>query len=116
MPRAPSAVPDRGARIYEDHCALCHGSRGEGVPGAYPGLAGNRAVLLPVTSNLVQVVLYGGFPPSTRLNPRPFGMPPYAVTLTDADVAAVLSYLRASWGNRAAPVTELDVARQRSTQ
>jgi mono/diheme cytochrome c family protein len=115
VPRAPAAVIDRGAAVYKDHCAQCHGSRGEGVPGAYPKLAGNRAVLLPVTSNLVQIVLYGGFPPSTRLNPRPFGMPPYAVTLSDAEVAAVLSYLRASWGNRAAPVTELDVARQRGT-
>lgn len=113
VPRAAAAVLDRGGRLYRDHCVQCHGERGEGVPGAYPRLAGNRAVLLPVSSNLVQVALYGGFPPATRENPRPFGMPPFAVLLGDADIAAVLSYIRGSWGNRAAPVSELAVSQQR---
>lgn len=112
----PSAtVLDQGARLYEQQCAQCHGERGQGVAGAYPPLAGNRAVNLPVTSNLVQVVLHGGYAPATSGNPRPFGMPPFALTMTDADVAAVLSFIRASWGNRAPPVSELAVAQQRSS-
>ncbi len=116
----PSAPPrpdvaQRGAKLYERDCAACHGDRGEGVPGAYPALAGNRAVTLPVTANLVQVVLHGGFPPATAGNPRPFGMPPFATLLGDADVAAVLTHIRTSWGNRAAPVAEVDVSRQRGT-
>lgn len=113
-PRAFSQVLERGGRVYGDHCVQCHGRKGEGVPGAYPPLAGNRAVQLAVTANLVQVVLHGGFPPATQGNPRPFGMPPYAVVLNDADVAAVLSYIRSSWGNKAAPVSELAVSQQRS--
>lgn len=112
---APAPVLDRGAKVYEQNCAKCHGEQGQGVPGAYPPLAGNRAVTLPVTSNLVQVVLNGGFPPATRGHPRPFGMPPFATTLSDADVAAVLTYVRASWNNRAAPVSELQVGQQRSS-
>lgn len=110
------AVPtlERGGKLYADHCAQCHGDKGQGVAGAYPPLARNRAVNLPVTANLVQVVLHGGFPPATAGNPRPFGMPPYAMVMGDADTAAVLTFLRASWGNQAAPVSELDVARQRS--
>jgi mono/diheme cytochrome c family protein len=84
-------VAERGAKLYENHCAQCHGQRGEGIAGAYPALAGNRAVTMPVTANLVQVVLNGGFAPATAGNPRPFGMPPYATFLSDADVAAVLS-------------------------
>ncbi|HVZ43371.1 MAG TPA: cytochrome c [Ramlibacter sp.] len=115
VPRASEAVVERGAKLYADHCARCHAERGEGVRGAYPALAGNRAVLLPITANLVQVVLFGGFAPATQLDPRPFGMPPYALQLSDADVAAVLTFVRSSWGNRAAPVTEFDVARQRGT-
>ena len=111
----PREVAERGAKVYERHCAACHGERGEGVSGAYPGLAGNRAVTLPVTANLVQVVLHGGFAPATAGNPRPFGMPPFATVLGDRDVAAVLTHIRASWGNRAAPVTEVDVSRQRGT-
>jgi mono/diheme cytochrome c family protein len=110
----PARVAERGAKVYGDRCAQCHGDKGEGVPGAYPALAGNRAVNLPVTSNLVQVVLGGGFPPATSGNARPFGMPPYATALSDEDVAAVISYIRMSWGNHSGTVSEGDVARQRS--
>jgi mono/diheme cytochrome c family protein len=113
VPQAAQSVLARGGRIYGEHCAQCHGERGEGVPGAYPALAGNRAVTLPVTANLVQVVLHGGYPPATRGHPRPYGMPPYATVLSDADVAAVLTYVRGSWNNRAAPVSELAVGQQR---
>jgi mono/diheme cytochrome c family protein len=112
--QVPAQVAERGARLYDKHCAQCHGEQGEGVRGAYPPLAGNRSVLLPVTANLVQVVLGGGFPPATAGNPRPFGMPPFVMALSDADVAAVLTHVRTSWGNQAAPVSELEVERQRS--
>lgn len=110
----PPRVAERGARLYADHCASCHGAQGQGVAGAYPPLAGNRAVTMPVTANLVQVVIHGGFAPSTEGHPRPFGMPPFALTLSDAEVAAVLSFVRGSWGNPGGLVTELDVAQQRS--
>jgi mono/diheme cytochrome c family protein len=110
----PTRVAARGAKIYGDNCAQCHGEQGQGVAGAYPALAGNRAVLLPQTANLVQVVLNGGYAPATAGNPRPYGMPPYLLVLGDADVAAVLTHLRTSWGNQAAPVSEFDVGRQRS--
>jgi len=112
----PAQMAERGARVYGEHCAQCHGERGEGVTGAYPPLAGNRAVTMPATANLVQVVIGGGFPPATAGNPRPFGMPPYATVLSDADVAAVLTHIRTSWGNRAAPVSELAVAQQRGSR
>ncbi len=113
--RAPMrTAAERGARLYERHCADCHGADGEGVANAYPALAGNRAVLLPVTVNLVQTILYGGFAPSTAGNPRPFGMPPFANELSDSDVAAILSHIRSAWGNQAAGVSELTVSQQRS--
>ena len=107
---------DRGGKIYEKHCADCHGSTGAGVPGAYPPLAGNRSVTLPVTGNLVQAVMYGGFAPVTQGNPRPFGMPPFVLELGDADTAAVLTYIRNAWGNQAPGVAEMDVNRFRSAQ
>jgi mono/diheme cytochrome c family protein len=112
----PAIVPSAtGAKLYEHHCAACHGEQGEGVPGAYPALAGNRAVLLDTPANLVHIVLEGGFAPSTAGNPRPFGMPPFAIELNDEDVAALLSFVRASWGNQAAPVSVLEVSRFRSS-
>lgn len=115
VPKAFSNVLERGGKLYGDHCAQCHGERGEGKKGAFPALAGNRAVMLPVTANLVQVILYGGYAPATRGHPRPFGMPPFALKLSDGEVADVLTYIRGSWGNKAAPVTELAVSRQRSS-
>lgn len=113
-PPVEAAVAGRGAKLYEQQCMQCHGERGEGVAGAYPALAGNRAVTMNSTANLVQIVLNGGFAPATAGNPRPFGMPPYVLVFSDADTAAVLSHIRNAWGNRAAPVSELDVSRQRN--
>ena len=114
-PPVPAAVAARGAKLYDQHCEQCHGARGEGVPQAYPPLAGNRAVSLPSAANLMQIVLNGGYAPATAGNPRPFGMPPYVLLLSDADVAAVLTHIRASWGNEAPPVTELEVNRLRDS-
>jgi len=114
---APAARTDaqaRGARLYETHCVACHGERGEGVRGAYPALAGSRAVTMASSANLVHVVLQGGFPPTTAGNPRPFGMPPFATMLSDAEVADLLTFVRSAWGNRGAPVSTLDVSRFRS--
>jgi mono/diheme cytochrome c family protein len=114
-PALPTRIAEQGAQVYRNQCAQCHGDNGEGVRGAYPALAGNRAVNLSNTSNLVQVVLGGGFPPATAGNPRPFGMPPYATVLSDDDVAAVLSHIRMSWGNQSGRVSELQVSQQRSS-
>ncbi len=109
---APGALA-RGAKLYEDHCVACHGAEGKGVPGAYPALAGSRSVTMALPANLVHIVLEGGFPPSTEGNPRPFGMPPFATTLDNGNVADLLSYIRSAWGNRAGAVSALDVNRYR---
>ena len=111
----PSRTLDLGGKLYGNHCAACHGDAGEGVPNAYPPLAGNRAVLMASPANLVQTVLNGGFSPATAAHPRPFGMPPYLLELSDADIAAVLTHVRRSWGNQAAAVSELDVLNLRGT-
>lgn len=103
------AVLAMGANIYEQQCAQCHGKAGQGAPGAYPALAGNRAVTMESVDNLVNIVRKGGFAPSTAGNPRPYGMPPYAHLLTDTEIAAVLSFIRQSWGHQASAVSELQV-------
>ena len=114
LPPIAPKVADRGAKLYDQHCAQCHGDKGTGVTGAYPPLAGNRAVTLASSANLVQIVVHGGFAPATAGNPRPFGMPPYMLVLGDSDIAAVLTHIRSAWGNRAAQVTELEVNRIRA--
>lgn len=118
-PTGPWAKPSAaGAALYERHCLQCHGDQGQGVAGAYPALSGNRAVTLGPAVNLVHIVLHGGYPPATAGNPRPFGMPPYMMDLSEAEVAELLNHLRSSWGHRASAVSALDVqlARERRTR
>jgi mono/diheme cytochrome c family protein len=107
---------DRGSRIYRDRCADCHGDDGEGTAGAFPALAGNRAVTMQVPANVIRVVLVGGYPPGTAGNPRPFGMPPFAPFLDDGEVADVVSYIRNAWGNRARPVDGHEAGRYRGAR
>lgn len=102
-----------GAETYEQHCASCHGKQGQGAPGIYPALAGNRAVTLEPSVNVLRIILQGGFAPATSANPRPFGMPPFAVALSDAEIAAVASHVRQQWGNQASPVTAFEVTQAR---
>jgi mono/diheme cytochrome c family protein len=64
--------------------------------------------------NAIRIVLNGGFAPGTAGNPRPYGMPPYGHLLGDDEVAAIVTYVRASWGNRAPPVSSTQVNRYRS--
>jgi mono/diheme cytochrome c family protein len=120
-PRISLQVATLGGKVYENQCLQCHGEQGEGVKTAtgevaYPALAGNRAVLLNDPTNLVQLVLYGGYGPATAGHPRPFGMPPAVLDLQDRDIAAVLTHLRTRWGNQASEVTALQVNRIRAEQ
>ena len=106
---ADATLVRHGAELYDKHCADCHGAQGQGATGIYPALAGNRAVTLASPANLVRVVVSGGFLPATAGNPRPYGMPPFGPVLNDADIAAVVSFVRGAWGNQAAPVSTLEV-------
>jgi mono/diheme cytochrome c family protein len=122
--RQPAAPPPDelmklGGRLYGQHCADCHGKDGRGAVGedgapAYPPLAGNRTLQLAEPVNAIRIVLNGGFAPATAGNPRPYGMPPYSPVLSDAEVAAVVSYVRASWGNGARMVTPSEVNNYRA--
>ena len=111
---APSAsVMARGGKVYEQQCAQCHGNQGQGEAGAFPALAGNRAVVLADPTNVLRVVLQGGYLPATAGNPRPHGMPPFQHTLADEEVAAVATFVRNSWGNQAPGVGTIEAYRAR---
>ena len=102
-----------GEQLYGQHCADCHGKAGEGKPGQYPPLAGNRVVTADDPTNVLQAIVGGGFAPATPGHPYPYGMPPFRTLLTDTEIAAVASYLRQSWGHRASAVRSLEVQRVR---
>ena len=113
VPPAPSATLSTGARIYKQHCESCHMPEGSGVPRVYPRLANNHAITMENPVNSIRIVLNGGFPPSTEGNQRPYGMPPFYQELSDEQIAAVVTYIRQSWGNNAPATAPIDVARSR---
>jgi cytochrome c6 len=86
-----SAVSD-GATIYGANCEACHGANGQG--GAFPALAGSAKVTASDPTALISLVKDGSGV-----------MPGYGMKLSDADIAAVLTYVRSSWGNNASAVT-----------
>jgi len=102
-------VLELGRRVYAKQCAMCHGDEGKGAPPAFPPLAGNRSIIMTTPVNPIRMVLNGGYPPGTKKNPRPYGMPPFSHILNDEEVAAVVTYIRVAWDNRGAPVNPAQV-------
>jgi mono/diheme cytochrome c family protein len=100
-----SLLMNFGRTVYKAHCASCHRDDGRGLPPDYPPLAGNASIQMQSAVNPIRMVLNGGFPPGTKGNPMPYGMPPFAQNLSDDEVAAVVTYIRAAWGNQGSAVS-----------
>lgn len=99
---APCQADPPGAQVFTDSCSACHQPQGQGIPGAFPALAGDTFVQGP-PAQAATVVLRGRG-----------GMPSFANDLSDEQISQVLSYVRSSWGNKADPVTPAVVADQRA--
>jgi ubiquinol-cytochrome c reductase cytochrome b subunit len=99
-----------GAAIYAANCAGCHNAAGTGTPGTYPPLAGNETVTGD-PKKVAHILLYGLNGP-LEVNGQKYNnvMPPWKGTLKNADIAAVATYVRSSWGNKASAITEAEVA------
>ncbi|HEY5210863.1 MAG TPA: c-type cytochrome [Stellaceae bacterium] len=94
-----------GGMLYLGQCARCHGADGRGdAAHAVPPLAGNPVVLGRDPTSAIHIVLDGGPPPAPGAT-APNRMPPFRALLSDVQTASVISFIRAGWGNRAAPVT-----------
>ena len=102
-----------GGPLYERNCRECHGPSGRGGPFDGPPLAGSAIVQGEDAASLINIILYGSDKPADIGSPSWEAMPAYARKFTDAEIAALGNFLRANWGNRAAPVTPEIVARQR---
>jgi mono/diheme cytochrome c family protein len=98
-------VMELGRKVYEKQCAVCHGAEGKGQAPQYPPLAGNQSITMASPVNSIRMVLNGGYPPGTRKNLRPHGMPPFSHILNDEQVAAVVTYIRVAWNNSGTPVS-----------
>jgi mono/diheme cytochrome c family protein len=96
-----------GQAAYEKSCADCHVADGTGIPGLYPPLAGNPNMNAKDPVSVIHILLAGSTKPLMGE-----GMPNYA-NLSDADLAAMSTYIRNSWGNNAPAVSESEVKKLR---
>jgi len=103
-----------GGAIYRDQCSACHGLDGHGVPRLFPSLADSSMVRSDDPTTLIRIVLRGARSVATASDPTAPGMPSYGWQLDDPQVAAVLTYLRNTWGSAAPAVSTQDVSRARS--
>lgn len=109
---AASPLAAAGQKVYSQNCSSCHGASGMGTPGAFPPLANNAFV----TGNAKDVIttVLNGKTGAITVNGASYNgtMPPWKASLSNKDVAAVVTYIRTGLGNnRASAVTEKDVAK-----
>lgn len=109
-----------GREVYlrEGHCATCHQKDGRGMVGIYPPLNARR--WLEDDSRLTKIVLHG-LHGSLRVRGESYGaspssppMPGFGALLDDREIAAVLTYVRHSFGNQLSPVLPATVTRVRA--
>jgi mono/diheme cytochrome c family protein len=94
-----------GEAVFVDTCAACHKRSGEGVAHLFPRLAGNVIATQNDPASLIRIILTGGRAASTDAMPTAPAMPSLGHRLGDDQVAAVVTYVRNSWGNAASPVS-----------
>jgi len=109
---AGAALAVDGKQLFGAKCAACHQASGLGVAGVFPPLAGAEWVL-GSEKVLIAILLHGVQGEMEVQGKKYNGAMPAFGTLADAELAAVLSYIRSDWGNQAAPVTAAAVAAQR---
>jgi cytochrome c oxidase subunit 2 len=86
-------LKQRGEKVYTANCAVCHQATGKGVPGAFPALDGDPVVNGP-RAEQINVVLNGKVTGSMQ-------MPAWKAVLSDTEIAAVITYTRNNWSNKA---------------
>lgn len=114
-PAAGDPLVTAGAAIYADACSACHKADGSGVPYLFPDLAHAPSVAARDPSTLIRVVLQGAETAATDQEPTAPQMPAFGWQLTDAQVAAVTTYIRNSWSHAAPEVTESAVRAARAS-
>jgi mono/diheme cytochrome c family protein len=107
---ASDAAMKTGLALYVDNCSACHGQAGDGASHLFPMLKDNSSARDPDPTTLIRVVLEGTQTAATDANPSATAMPAFGWKLNDAQIAAVLTYVRNSWANAAPAVSAHDVA------
>jgi cytochrome c oxidase subunit II len=98
----PVELVSRGEKVYAQHCVACHQATGRGVPPAFPPLAGSKVVNGPEEGQ-IDIVLNGK--PNTAM--QSFKQ------LSNVEIAAVITFTRNSWGNKASEVQPAEIKARR---
>jgi mono/diheme cytochrome c family protein len=103
----------RGQKIYEQTCLTCHQADAGGVPGMTPPLQKSPYVQGPATK-VINIVL-NGLNDGVEIDGESYSnpMPPFGTVLKDQEIADVLTYVRSHFGNKAAPITVMQVTKIR---
>ena len=111
-----AAALARGKVVYDQVCGICHGPDGLGKPGQAPPLAGSEWVNAKGFDRLAHIPL-AGLNGHLTVAGKDWNMSMAAMgaALPDDDLAAVLSYIRSSWGNKAPAVSGDDIHKLRGT-
>jgi mono/diheme cytochrome c family protein len=112
-PPANDPAMTAGAAIYRDQCSACHGLDGKGVAELFPSVAESSTARSDDPTTSIRIVLRGARSVGTKDQPTAPGMPSYGRQLNDSEIAAVLTYIRNSWGGAAKPVAAADVSKVR---
>jgi mono/diheme cytochrome c family protein len=103
-----------GAAIYRDQCSACHGLDGKGVAELFPSVADSSMARSDDPTTSIRIVLRGARSVGTKAQPTASGMPSYGWQLGDSEVAAVLTYIRNSFGGTAGPIASEQVSKVRA--
>jgi mono/diheme cytochrome c family protein len=115
QPARPAArAAGKGQAVFTQACAVCHMADGSGVPNLQPAIDRGNAVVIGDPNTLINLLLQGAQIALPADRERFANQMPTFETLTDDEIAAVLTYLRSSFGNKAAAVTPKQVAAARA--
>jgi cytochrome c oxidase subunit 2 len=87
----------QGEKVYKQNCVACHQATGAGMPPTFPSLHGSKVANGPAEAHITQML-------------KGKNLMPAFPQLSDADIAAVATYERKSWGNKGSVVQPADVA------
>lgn len=109
MVAAGGASAAAGEKVYTTNCSSCHQANGKGQPGVFPPLDGNPVVTGP--ADKVISIVKNGLSGKITVSGMTYNgqMPAWKGTLSDGDIAAVVTYIRSAWTNKAGAVTAAQV-------
>jgi mono/diheme cytochrome c family protein len=105
LAQGPEALVPEGKKLFENTCADCHRANGQGLPEKFPALDKNPFVVGDPTK-VIDTVLEGR---KGKLGQ----MPTWKDTFNDQQVAAIVTYVRQAWSNKAAAITPETVKKRR---